>query len=388
MCWDTRAIRTDSDENVEKDEPQRGRQLLTRHQTYSNQSCSIESRGDTLSSFLSSGLIAMNDILTRSELAPKTIFSRLSTNYSIARLYPEVEDAKRLWNVIAFIIAVDALWAYLTGFKISTGWVFPVALLIFIAIKHFFTAVWPSRRTAAFFETFVQYITFGNAAVFLSYLFAASGFPLVDKQLAAMDAALGFDWLAFFNWSEFERPLVGGALNLIYASAIIQVVVLLVTLSVTARFARMTEFTWLIVISLLIILPLSLFLPAEGAWAHYGVAHLTSAYYLPDFYALRSGAKRAIDLNENLNGIIQFPSYHAALGLMLIISSRGTFLFSVYLPLNILMIVSALTAGGHHLVDLIFGLATVPMAALVLKTIRSAEAIPVEQDAKERACRS
>jgi membrane-associated phospholipid phosphatase len=156
--------------------------------------------------------------------------------------------------------------------------------------------------------------------------------------------------------------------------------VLLVTLSVTARFARMTEFTWLIVISLLIILPLSLVLPAEGAWAHYGVAHLTSAYYLPDFYALRSGAKRVIDLNENLNGIIQFPSYHAALGLILITSSRGTFLFSVYLPLNILMIVSALTAGGHHLADIIFGLATVPVAALILKRITRADANPVQAD--------
>jgi hypothetical protein len=331
------------------------------------------------SRLLRCGPIAVNDLVKTCELASETVLSRLSINYSVAQRYPEVIDARPLWNVIALIIAVDAVWSYLVGFKVSTGWIFPVLLLVLIAINRFFMVCWPSRRMAAFFLTLVQYVAFGNAAVFLSYLCAAIGFPLIDNKLAAIDAALGFDWLAFFNWSKFEVPLAGKALDVIYVSAIVQVMVLLVTLSAAARYSRMLEFTWLIVLSLLIILPLSLLLPAEGAWAYYHVEHLTSAYYLPDFNALRSGTKRVIDLNENLNGIIQFPSYHAALGLILIISSRGTFLFSVYLPLNVLMIVSALTAGGHHLADLIFGLATVPAAALILQTIKRAEEVrPVD----------
>jgi membrane-associated phospholipid phosphatase len=127
------------------------------------------------------------------------------------------------------------------------------------------------------------------------------------------------------------------------------------------------EFVWLWVLTLLIIISLSWLLPAEGAWAYYNVAHLVDAYYLPDFYALRSGEMREIVMAK-ATGIIQFPSFHAAVALIFIYTSRAIrILFPAFLGLNVLMICSTPTCGGHHFSDVLAGLAVVPCAIIVLR---------------------
>jgi hypothetical protein len=278
----------------------------------------------------------------------------------------ESAEATHFWLIIGAMTAVAALGLYLSNTKISLGFPIIFGFLVLVGLNLFYTRIRKNPLFASIALTCAQLVAFTNVAIVLSYLAAARRLPLVDNALAAMDAAVGFNWLALFTWLKIEHPTIGWALDLIYDTMIIQVFILLIVLYSTKRLLQARAFSWLFAVTLLIVIPISMVLPAEGAWAHYGVAHLTSAYYLPDFYAIRSGSMHVIDLAK-VTGIIQFPSFHAALALILILLSRGTFLFPVYLPLNVLMIFSALTAGGHYLTDVAFGLATVPVAVLVLR---------------------
>src|SRR5438105_2811571 len=97
----------------------------------------------------------------------------------------------------------------------------------------------------------------------------------------------------------------------------------------------------------LIVIAFSWVMPAEGAWAYYNVSHLTNAYYLHDFNAIRAGEMPEIVMAD-AKGIVQFPSLHAAASLMLIYVTRGIpYLRLVSFLLNVLMLVSTLTCGGH-----------------------------------------
>ncbi|PAY05382.1 hypothetical protein CK489_28750 [Bradyrhizobium sp. UFLA03-84] len=290
-------------------------------------------------------------------------YSECSAGSTVGR---ERSEARQLWGIIGAMAIIVVVSLVRTGLRVHVGFPIIAGFALLVGLNLFYTNVRKRPLFASITLTCAQLVAFTNLAIIMSYLACAQRFPLVDDRFAAMDAAIGFDWPAAFTWAKVEHPAIGSTLDIIYDTMIAQFFVLLVALCVTRKTAQLRRFAWLFAVTLLIIIPISMALPAEGAWAHYGVARLTSAYYLPDFYALRSGAMHTIDLRSP-NGIIQFPSFHASLGLILILCSRGTFLFWFFLPLNVVMIASAMTAGGHYLVDIVFGLATVPFAIVALR---------------------
>jgi membrane-associated phospholipid phosphatase len=104
-----------------------------------------------------------------------------------------------------------------------------------------------------------------------------------------------------------------------------------------------------------VIIPISWLLPAASAWVYFGVVERVDAYHLIDFNALRSGEMTRISLTH-VNGLITFPSFHAALATILIYASRGVkMLFPLYLVLNLLMLAATPTVGGHYFIDIIAG---------------------------------
>lgn len=269
-------------------------------------------------------------------------------------------EAHAFWAVIAMTALVDAAWLWLTGIKLHVGFFFAIGLAALIGINQLYTRIRPRERIAAISLIFAQISAFTAAVAVLTYLAAATRFPLMDHVFSEADGVLGFDWLSFFSWVK-SHAVINIALETAYASSIVQVVVLLFMLNALEKEDQAYEFVWLYAITLLLIVPLSMIFPAAGAFAGHGM----SAYYLPDFNALRDGTMSTIDLTK-VTGIVQFPSFHAALSLILIVSSRGTFLFPVFVPLNVLTIVSAMPSGGHYLSDIIAGLAIVPVAAWIL----------------------
>lgn len=100
-----------------------------------------------------------------------------------------------------------------------------------------------------------------------------------------------------------------------------------------------------------------LFVPAAGAMEHlkpphemitgWGTGHLTQ------FLALRTLKPFSI---TTIEGLVTFPSFHAALGFLFIYITRNIrFVAAPVLIVNAAMIVSTVPIGGHYLIDVICG---------------------------------
>lgn len=277
-----------------------------------------------------------------------------------------ISEVQAFWAIVVAIIVIDAAWTMALGIKVVPDPVALAGIALIAAINLVYATVRPHARIAAAAASVLQLAAFTSAGAVLSYLTVTSRFPLIDRHLAAFDAAIGVNWVGLFHWVH-DHPVIFRMFELAYNSMMLQVGFLLVALNALGRLERVREFVWLFVLSLLIIIPISWLLPAEGAWAHYGVSHLTNAYYLPDFYALREGRMPVIDMT-GITGVIQFPSFHAALGLILIYAYRGVrYLFPISCLLNICMIASTAVSGGHHIADILAGLAVVPLAVVILR---------------------
>jgi len=282
------------------------------------------------------------------------------------RMQKQISETQLLWAIIAVVIGIDALWAWLAGIRITPNLAAISAFFVFVAINLFYVTVRSNPLIAVFAASIAQLIASMAGGVVLSYLATTTKFPLIDRYLAAADSAMGLDWLWLFTWVR-EHQEISRVLGLSYTTGLYQMLILMMLLPALGRLERLREFVWLFVLATLITIPLSTVMPAAGAWAYYGVSHLTSNYYLPDFYALRSGEMHEIAMTK-ITGIVQFPSFHTSVALILIYVTRGIrYLFPISCLLNIVMIASAPVYGGHHFTDIFAGLAVAPLAIVILR---------------------
>ena len=85
--------------------------------------------------------------------------------------------------------------------------------------------------------------------------------------------------------------------------------------------------------------------------------------------ALGSGAAVVLDLAKE-EGIISFPSYHAALALLLLLGAwHNAWLRWPFLAINVAMIVATPIDGGHYFVDVIAGLAIAAVSQVVARRL-------------------
>jgi membrane-associated phospholipid phosphatase len=69
-----------------------------------------------------------------------------------------------------------------------------------------------------------------------------------------------------------------------------------------------------------------------------------------------------------VQGVATFPSFHAAGAIVYISAVRGIrFLFPFFIVINILMLISTMPIGGHHLADMLSGIA---LALITIGTVR------------------
>lgn len=281
-------------------------------------------------------------------------------------------DAKARWLIMAMIVAADALGLRLSGMRVDGAGLLRLglALLVLLALALFYSQWRPRERLADLAQTAAQLLLLFAACAVLSYLVTTTALPLQDAALARADHLLGFDWLAWFRWV-YERPPLHALLHLAYASALPQLIAIVVYLALSGQSARNSELIWILALSLLVIIPISGMLPAASAWVYYGVTDLVQAIHLPDFTALRAGQMRELDLTQ-LEGLITFPSFHTTLGIVLPYALRKQ--RAVFVPaalLNGVMILSVPSEGGHYLVDVIAGSAVALGAILAAARIGS-----------------
>ncbi len=198
----------------------------------------------------------------------------------------------------------------------------------------------------------------------LTYLAAASGYPLVDGALTRFDATVfGFDWDAEANWVA-AHPMLDWLLRRAYFSLYYQGALVFLIGSVSRPGDRNGEIIWQFCISLVLTCAIFVFTPALGHVAHIGTD------WMKTLMMIRNGEWAAFDFSH-IEGIISFPSFHTTLAILLVYAvRRHRWALAVLAPLNMLLIVATLSVGGHYLADVLAGAAVAVISIAAAGLVR------------------
>lgn len=268
------------------------------------------------------------------------------------------------WPLIAAIVVVTGLWMAAAG--LSLHWfsaVLPVLTCLGLELlSAFYRLRRPDLRLAATLTALAQLIAFTGAAAPLSYAVAGTGGPLWDATLLSWDRTLGLDWRAYLAFVD-ARPTLGLVYTIAYQSIMAQMVVIVVVLGFTGRLLAVRDFVLAFVIAGLAVILISGLMPAMAMFVHLGLQpqdfpHLNPAaafVHVGALTGLRDGTLRLIALDQ-LEGIITFPSFHSALGVIFIHALWSVrWLRWPALTLNGLLIAATPIDGGHYFVDVFAG---------------------------------
>lgn len=278
------------------------------------------------------------------------------------------------WVALAAVPAVDLIWSILGGFHVSPGSIKNLALAA-LAMSMLVGFVLYGRgrddlkALVAWASATLFIIPFSIACVVLSYLAASIKLPLVDVYLAAFDRTLGFNWIGLLEFVNVH-PYFGQLTTAIYYAAFPELALLILFLAFTRRANEMRELIDIYWMTLLLTIAFSALFPALDPVGFYApsldgfqtVKATAGTVYLPDYLALRAGTYDTFDFGA-MQGIIEFPSFHAALALMATWSvRRSPWLLAIGAVFNGLMLIATLTEGGHYFADVVAGVLLVVVA--------------------------
>jgi membrane-associated phospholipid phosphatase len=285
------------------------------------------------------------------------------------------------WLCLAALAVVDLVWLAATPLRLGgnslTALVQAVGFCAggLLLVRHwghhprlyslcmggaFLAAAWPTLRL-------------------FNHLTMTTAFPYADTTLASWDAAIGFDWLAYVRSIESIDWLYA-AMDLTYSGLSLYSCILFLLLCVGREpEKRCLDMILLFFGTAVICSSVGMLLPARAALAHYApdpelfenLNRATGLYHLPAIHALRTDPAHMLDL-WNLPGLVTFPSFHTAMGVVAIYCSRGTpWLFWPSLAVNLVMIASTPVFGSHYGIDVIAGAAVACGAILALRRLSS-----------------
>ncbi|GAA3841236.1 phosphatase PAP2 family protein [[Pseudomonas] carboxydohydrogena] len=279
---------------------------------------------------------------------------------------PSLQRLNRaIWIVVAAMgasIVIASLigpfhieWA---SFTTATG-----ACILLCAANWFYTSVRRDPNIGGALMSTAQIVAFTAVGAPLSYVAASAGFPLQDALLASWDRHLGIDWSGYVSLIT-SHAWLSRIFALAYASFTLQVITTVLILGFAGHIRRLNVFVQAFMLTTLLTIGISAVLPAMGPWLFYhaqpAIAHgavPASSTSWPVFLGLRDGTFHAMS-GLNSEGIITFPSLHAALGVLFVLALwRVRGLRWISLAINMMMIMATPFAGSHYVVDVIAGIA-------------------------------
>lgn len=270
-----------------------------------------------------------------------------------------------IWAMTAAVAAIVLAAPVVSGFSIRWN-TFAAPALAVCALTGgawFYRRYRPDPRIASALENTAQLIAFAAVAAPLSYLAAAADLPLQDRMLEAADRALGLDWRGLLDWMN-SATTVYAVLRPIYFSLTLQMTAAVLGLAFTGKLLRLRVYMLSFIFAALVTIAISALLPAAGAWPFYALTAADSPHIMPAvstswpvFYGLRDGSFRLL-VAIGSEGIISFPSLHAALAVILIMALWPVpFLRWPILALNAAMLAATPIDGSHYFSDVIAGVA-------------------------------
>lgn len=215
---------------------------------------------------------------------------------------------------------------------------------------------------------FLQMTLFTLLGVVLTYALAAHAGPPWDARLASADLRLGLNWPYLFRLADRAPALLwlGG---IAYQSLIAQMILCIVVLALTGRHDALRTAVLAAILSGLMTVLLSGLIPAFGNLFDPAAFHnlpASIAWQERDLIAgLRDGSGRVLDFHR-LMGIVSFPSYHAALPVILAWALREIRVLRLAAPIWAALTIAATPIfGGHYGVDVLGGIALALLAITV-----------------------
>jgi hypothetical protein len=276
-----------------------------------------------------------------------------------------------LWAIIASTAATVFAAPFVSDFRPDwatfavpvAAWALLTCGVLFYELKR------PDARMASALGGTSQIIAFSAVAAPLSYLAASSGLPLQDSIFDAADRALGLDWRAMLEWMT-GAAVLHPVFAIAYQTFPIQASVVVLWLALSGRLVRLRTFVLAFMVAALVCIAISALVPAQGVWGHYGleadaypaIKPVTRDLHLAIFHGLRDGSFREL-AGFGSQGIITFPSMHAAVALILAVALWPVpVLRWAAVAINAVMIAATPVDGGHYFIDIVAGLAIAAMS--------------------------
>lgn len=291
---------------------------------------------------------------------------------------------KILWGSVVAILAVDVLWLSFSSFKISYNEMDFLLYISFVSLFYIPYLIYkylrPDPNIMMTFLSFCWFFCFAKVALILSYLAYTTDYPLITSSLADIDQDLGFYAPSLVLWFR-HHPSWNIVFSIIYNSFLFQKPFTLLYLSLRGQLNHLESFMMQYMIAGVLAIVIGAALPAVGTyiWYHFppNPGQLSD---MEQLYALR---ENIVDLDK-LNGIVEFPSFHTASALIYTYAFRdeNKFIFIPILFLNILLIFSCLSHGGHFLIDIFGGIAVAIIAIGIERFLFKSIKLPVYKEKK------
>ena len=208
-----------------------------------------------------------------------------------------------------------------------------------------------------------MFVLFTNGGAALNYLLIRPGSVTIDPMLMRADAALGFDWASFAGQVS-QTGWFAQMLGWVYQSSLVQLGAMILVLGLSGRQVALHRFMLSGILCSCFTLLIWSLAPSFGPSPYVMLApdveaqlgRIVDPAYAGQLLALLRNGAGTIDA-DRLIGLIAFPSMHTVMAAMAVCYARRTALFWPLAALNLLMIPAILVHGGHHLVDVLGGLA-------------------------------
>jgi PAP2 superfamily protein len=271
-----------------------------------------------------------------------------------------------IWTAVTLLSVIDLLLCHRLGLRFHDWSRLALAGGVTAAIALFYQVSGRSARLAQAAQWTLLWLIFVNAGTVLIYTAAACGGRIHDSTLAAIDAALGFDWRGWYNFlaPRVELRLV---LWLAYLSLFPQILISIFWFSFHDLDHYNYELLLNNVVCLLITTAIFLLFPAIGH------REPGREFEVQVLLTLRGGGPLSFDLSQ-LQGLISFPSYHTVLAVLLTYAHRRSLLLVPIALVNGMMLFSIPSYGGHYLIDIIAGAAVAVLAISATATVHTPRA--------------
>lgn len=267
-------------------------------------------------------------------------------------------DTKFKWMTIAVLIGSVAATCLARGLTVPVGDVLGLlALTVPLGLAAARLSARGCHNVAFCLIAVIEFTAFTCSYTAVSGLVLMAGRPLADAWLVRCDALLGLHLPTLAAWT-VQHPWGRAILAFSYHTVVPQTLVTIFLLGMSGRRVKVQKFLLRLMVAALITLMLFAAYPAAGPFASYGLEpDAMQREYLQYFHQFRTDDRPAPRFFI-LQGLITFPSFHAAWAVVLTAAHWRHLRWRIaWVILNVAVILSTPVIGAHYVTDVVAGIA-------------------------------